>query len=588
MEKFSKEWFELSDLTRRKFSKGAWIPIYGHKTISEHGEYPDNGYYSETISIGAAAIFLPNRTAAEKLEWSDLYVMDHASYLLDKKGYIEVTSFLDRTESPIGFRMVISQYLNRSHLRRVEINQDFVYAYGLVREGNNWVRPHSGYEIVIKAETNENGEIIYIVVRGEYLRDYLAARGAVFRLYYYRERDCVLEEKPDFGWPEEYIISDDLHNRCEVRWHEIDQTGDIPGSTWAVFSSKRTDVDHEEEIPDFSNTNDDDFESSSRTGVRKTETIRYRVMGELWRGEWIEPAKKSQRLGFEEPEEDFLVSIDASGDRISLESLNIETIGRYLWFDASLIELLTSKRGGSLQWYSQETGSVSASVDRGIHFGINELGNLNAYAYDVARLSLWERRLWAGKNIPPDGGVSKELLKVQMECETPATLSSEQKLDKAVEWLNACCIEKYGMPILREHPEIQDLKSKIHRFRSLDESGLKGLAKDVVKFSIERLEKSKLKEIVKPNNEKLGTLKLLQSLLTSVTSEEFAKSHMAPLFGVYDLRGTDAHLSTSDVQSCFDRIQLNTSLPFVWQGAQLIGNVADTIGVIGTQIKKTI
>ena len=61
---------------------------------------------------------------------------------------------------------------------------------------------------------------------------------------------------------------------------------------------------------------------------------------------------------------------------------------------------------------------------------------------------------------------------------------------------------------------------------------------------------------------------------------------MAPLYGVYDLRGADAHLASKDIENSYTRIQIDRDAPFVLQGASLLKNVADTIGVIGTQIKK--
>ena len=93
----------------------------------------------------------------------------------------------------------------------------------------------------------------------------------------------------------------------------------------------------------------------------------------------------------------------------------------------------------------------------------------------------------------------------------------------------------------------------------------------------------KILELQKSN---LGTLKLLEKLLASVTALEFAKSHMAPLFGVYDLRGADAHLSSADIENCYKRIEIDREQNCIIQGEMLLKNVAATIGVIGTQIKK--
>ena len=75
-------------------------------------------------------------------------------------------------------------------------------------------------------------------------------------------------------------------------------------------------------------------------------------------------------------------------------------------------------------------------------------------------------------------------------------------------------------------------------------------------------------------------------MLAAVTDEGSAKTHMAPLFGVYDLRGADAHLAASDIEGAYSRIKVDRTAPYPLQGATLIKSIADTIGIIGTQLKR--
>lgn len=586
MDRLSKEWFELQDVRKRLFAKQAWIPVFGFKEFPQIGNYPEIGYVSEMLGIGAAVIFEENREDAEKLDWHQ-YSHDGSSAYLSSDGlYLPADIFTGYSDEQIGFRLVLSQSSNPDHPQNVQIHQDFIYAYELIEEGNKWLKPNAGYEEVIRAERDENNVITYVEIRSEYIRDYLAARGAALRLYYFRQREAVLDNDPKFDWPENHSILAEEHNRCEVHCIQIDQTGDRPGSTWELFTARRTDVDIEEDIPDFSGETDENTTSESHEGVRKTEEVRYRLMGELWRGEWIEPLEKSERLGYNDPEENLYVSIDASGKKENLENLNEETVGKYLWFDASLVETLLACRGSSLKWYSKETGALSGRPEGYVHFGVNQLGHLNAYAYDVARLPLWERKLWASKNIRPDGGVSAELQRTQMECRPTDTKSSEFLIKRSVEWLRTCALKKYSIDIIRDHAEIANIEKHLHRFRATDEIGLRNLAKDSVRYTIERLNKKALLEILELKKTDLGTLKLLESVLSSVTSEDFARSHMAPLYGANDLRSADAHLSSSDIETSYVRAMVDRDVPFVVQGEMLLKNIADTIGVIGTQIIK--
>jgi len=585
MKKLSKKWFELEDHRKRYFSKSTWVPVYGIQTIDETKTYPLVGYTSEVLLISAAVVFQSHRAEAEEQDWTQFSHQVSSAYLSKQNVYSNPDAFTDNSGSKIGFRLVLSQSMNSGHPPRVEIHQDFVFAYGLVEEGDKWLKPSAGYDEVIRVKRGEGGIIRFVEIRMEYLRDYLAARNAALRLYYYRERDAVLADKPDYGWNEPHYISDKPHDRCEVRITEIDKSGDIAGSTWALFTARRTDVDPEEEIPDFSSSTDENTESQSRQGKLGTENTIYRIQGELWRAEWIEPYSHSERLGWSEPEEDFSVYLDAESKKVSLESLNDETIGKYLWFSPSLVGTLLSNRNSVLKWYTKETGGVTADGPNGVHFGVNKLGLINTYAYDIARLSVWERRIWAAHNVKPDGGVSAELLEAQQKCKVADTNAPEFLIERAIDWLQKCCQEKYQVDICKEHPEFQEIATRLHRFRAIDENGLRGLGKDIVKFTIERFDKKALKQILKLKKSDLGTLKLLQLILASVTSEEFSKKHMAPLFGAYDLRGSDAHLASSNIEAAYTRINIDRSQPFIIQGQSLIKNIADTIGVIGTQIK---
>ncbi|MEO1110037.1 MAG: hypothetical protein AAFX90_19150, partial [Pseudomonadota bacterium] len=258
---------------------------------------------------------------------------------------------------------------------------------------------------------------------------------------------------------------------------------------------------------------------------------------------------------------------------------------KYLWFKPSVVPALLERRGSCLDWYTADTGGVSASPDTLVHFGLNRLGLVNTYAYDIARRPLWERKIWIAHNCRPDGGVSEELMKAQMECSVAETHSPEKLLPEAIEWLEANFRDKFGLPLFRAHHETETLLKTNHRFRALDEAGLRSLAKDVVKVTIERINKKSILKALSESESKLGTLKLLEQLIAKFTSDDYAKQRMAPLFGLYDLRSADAHLSSSDIDTCYQRLGVDRSLPIVFQGALMLQTVSDTLGVTGTELK---
>ncbi len=586
MKELSKEWFELIDHRKRLFSKAAWIPIFGVKHPVKLGTYPECDFVEETLIIGAAAIYAPYRVEAEKLDWHSFSQDTSRPYLDDNGKYHDVSAFTSLKNDDIGFRLVFSQHVNALHPTRVSIHQDIVFGYGLVEEGDKWLRPSDGYDEVIRVDRDEDGNIQFVEIRSEYLRDFLAARQAALRLYFYRERQAVLAEDPKFDWPADGVLSDRTHDRCLVHCSKINEGGDTPGAGWAIFKSWRTDVDPDEEIPDFSTNDDSSTDGESSTGVRAGTEIRYRVIGELWRGEWIEPAKKVSYLGNAEPDEDLFVYEDASGAKVNLETLNFEDVGKYLWFKPDLVQALLKSRGGHISWYSRDTGKVSARPEGHTHFGVNDLGLINVYAHDAARLPLWERRVWAAHNVKPDGGVSRELLKSQMECDPADTKSPEVLIKKALAWLNVCFDDWQKTDIINSQIEVEGLYKTLHRFRATDEDGLRSLAKDVVRYTIERLDKKALVGALGLEKSELGTLKLLEANLAAVTSPSFASQHMAPLYGLYDLRLSDAHLGSSKIESAYERLQVDRTQRLVNQATAMLQIVADTLGVLGTQIKR--
>lgn len=586
MDELSQNWFELQDVRRRKFSNAVWIPLYGVRLPIKRGRYPEVGYVEEVLAVGTAVIFDGMRERAESLGWSSWSLDGSVPYLDEDGRYSKADTFHETADDRLGFRLVLNQYYNSLQPRQIRIHQDFVLAYGLLEEGDEWLRPSEGYEAVIRQTRNDEGEIIFVEVRAEYLKDYLAARKAALRLYYYRERQAVLGADPKYKWPEDRLLVSDEHDRCEVRCYEIDASGHAPGTTWGVFKTWRTDVDSEEDVPDFSLNDSETTESETTSGVWGEDGGRFVVSGEMWRGEWIEPAAKSCRIGYSEPEEIQMVQVDGMGGKVDLQSLNSETIGKYLWFRPGVMNELLTYRGANKTWYTRDTGGISPSPDDLLHFGVNDLGFINVYAYDIARRPLWERRIWVASNCRPDGGVSAELMQAQMQCQPAQTTAAENLLVEALSFLDSIFQEKFTTKLLREHHEVAELERKIFRFRGVDENGLRSLAKDIVKFSIERIDKKNLVNALGKKSSDKGTLKLLQELLTKYTDSDYAYQLMTPLFGVYELRTADAHLSQSDIDGCYSMLKVDRLAPFVQQAAQIIENVAEALGAAGSNLKE--
>jgi hypothetical protein len=296
----------------------------------------------------------------------------------------------------------------------------------------------------------------------------------------------------------------------------------------------------------------------------------YFVTGEVWRAEWVEPGARSIRIRGDEPDPPISFIVDAAGKKQIAKSL--VNSGRWLWFKPDLVPALIDRRGGSLEWYTRDTGGARGSPDDRVHFGINTLGLVNAYAKDVAYLPEWLQRVWAGFNVSPEGKVSAELFSAQGRGIPAETQAPEPFLRIGVALLNDAFSKRFGVPLFRPHADSAETFESCHRFKSLSASGLYDLAKELVRVIGEHIDTSQLHKIEPPpDKEKWGSLKSLEKVLATVIGETKAHAELSPLHGVYKLRLANAHIAGSDLNEAYRLARVDTTLPFVVQGRNLLG-----------------
>jgi hypothetical protein len=370
---------------------------------------------------------LEQKQAAEKLGWSDVGIShDHSGYV-DEGRYVPADIFEDR--DIVGINLVLAQRGNALEPSEWHLHQDFVTTLGLKQEQDVWVRPEEDYVQVARLFKKKDGSPRLMEVRASHLRDYLCARGMALYVTSYRSRVAILASASDVAWPENpYRVIEGM-DHWEGRTTEIVPGGMPYGSETAVFHVGRTDVDPEEDVPSFDFPKDNVVKSESWTVKHEGEKL-YRIQGELWRNEWVDPASISPIVGRDEVPSSVFFAIDAEGRRE--EARKLVDGSRWLWFRPDVICALAHRRGGSLGWYTRDTGGVECSPGYSVHFGINRLGLVNVYAKDIALLPDWQQRIWAGYNVPPDGKVSEELLASQMRVEPANTQAPERFLGRVL------------------------------------------------------------------------------------------------------------------------------------------------------------
>ena len=566
----------MLEVRRRTLATAVWIRLRSTEYIGRQGATGRTGFREEFNGVGTLAVPLKRRDDAEALDWRSIGPTGTHGGYLDGGGYVPCDIRADVS----GTYLALEQLGNSIEHPQWHLHQDFAITLGLKREGDVWVSPAEDYLEVARLLHDEHGAPVRLEVRASHLRDYLCARDMALRVASYRQRTEIVEKAEHITWPEGSASDVGGQDRWTGRVVAIHEGGEPYGSEWAVLHVRRTDVDREEDVPVLSPP--ETAETASRTWTTKNRGGKlYRIDGELWRTEWIEPGERSERVrGDEGPATVFFI-IDAEGRKESRDTLRDE--GRWLWFQPAVIPALIERRGGELRWYTRDTGQAACAPGHGVHFGINSLGLVNAYAKDIAFLPDWQQAIWAGFNAGPDGRLSEELHASQVDAIPAATKAPEAFLGKGLDRLARIVDLALGIAIIRQNPRTSEILSRTHRFRATDREGLYSLAKDLVRLTADRIDARAIQTLVPPpKGEKWGSLKSLEKLLAMRIEPATAASVMAPLFGIYDLRLVDAHLKAAgEVDRVLGQLGINQQEPFVVQGYRVLHACVSAIYAIG-------
>lgn len=575
------DWFLFKDIRRRPLQDAAWIPLRAIEDYVKEKTFGDVGYLRDTFACGSLAVPLEHRELGEKLGWSDIGVGHGTRSYADENGYKPADQYWLNWSSrdAIGVELVITQDFGWDD-SVWHLNVDIVAALGLRQEGDVWLKPDEGYVEVVRLHREAGGQPIKLEMRTEHLRDYLAARQMALRVAWYRDRDAVLSNADHVEWRDAPPSIEEPHYRFETRYHDLHEGSGIPfGGQSAVFTARRTDVYPEDDVPEFGPETDDNVESESRTFSHKGAKV-FRVEGEIWCEEWVEPATGSVRVRGDKVPSSTTFIIDASGQTQTGDELDNEDIGKYLWFRPEVIPNMLRRRGTKWRWYTRETGGIELTQGYGVHFGVNRLGLINAYAYDIGRLPEWQRRIWQGFNIAPEGGVSVELLDAQQRVKPASTLAPEAHLSEALEAVDNQFLARFGVPLFRSHSSRVDISASIHRFRALDQQGVFALAKDISRVIVEAIETSELHKIAPPpkGGGGTGSMKSLERVLATITTPTDARDALTNLVGIYELRGADAHLPSAELDEAFRLAGVDKSAAPLEQGLQLLLRTMQALG----------
>lgn len=529
--------FELTDI--RVVQGRSWIPLRLDQEVERESPFQGVGGIREYSGVASLAVLEADRAVVDGFTWSDV---DQSTHDRSFDGGLYRPADVHCDWSPerniVGVRLVLAQAMGGFDSETWHLHQDLVIALKLVREGDVWFRPDEGWADVARLRRNEEDRRVLLEMRAEMLSDYLAARGMALFLSSYHERAAYFAEKPPYPWVDEH------------REWSSDRDQHEAYITEAEFSPE----------PEFS----------------------FRGLGALWRKEWFEPGNRSIRVRGDADPDEVTFAVGPSGERKTAG----QCIGAmtYLAFKPTLVPALLHFRSGRLGWYTGDTGAIAAA-DTGIHFGINALGLVTIFAKDIANLDGWEQRAWAAHSTPLDGGASRELLDAQMNCKPADTVAPETQILAALGTLDSAFQARYGAPLLRENGAVDSILRRTHRFRAVEHDGLLALSKELNRLLMERVDIDLLRGPASiPPKEKIGSLKALERLIEQSIGQSDAKTMMAPLFGINDLRNADSHLGSSLAESGFERARVDREVALVEQGRQLIATFVKTLCDISTAI----
>jgi hypothetical protein len=567
------KWFEMPEERRRKLEGAVWIPLRASVRTDEVGVYGDRGYKSQFYGVGTLAIAADDREKAGKLDWMDVGISHCHTGGLERGEYVPCDVRVNYGDTPSGLYLALEQRGNRDDHAEWHLHQDFVITLKLKREGDTWVSLDEGYIEIARLKRRQDGSPNLLEVRASHLKDYLCARNMALYVSSYRERRAVLDDASHLTWPTNPILETNATDRWEGRVTAIHEGGMPYGEKMAVFHAARTDIDPTDDVPSMDALpTGENVKSASWTSGFKGEKL-YSVMGALWRNEWIEPSSQSPIVRRDKVPATVFFVTDSTGKQETRDTL--ADSGRWLWFRPEVVLALVDRRGGSLGWYTRDTGSVGCAPGCEVHFGINPLGLVNVYAKDIALLPDWQQKVWAGHNVGPDGKVSDELLASQVSAEPARTQAPEKFLGKGLRQLNKLFIDNVKFPLIREHHEIPNLLRRAHRFRATDKVGLFSLAKDLARLTADSFDASAIQKHVQAGTK--GSLKSLEMLLATQIDPQDARKILGPLFGIYELRHADAHLPSREIDEALKLAKVDQQLPYVTQGYQLLCACVDVI-----------
>ncbi|MDZ4878132.1 MAG: hypothetical protein CLLPBCKN_007567 [Chroococcidiopsis cubana SAG 39.79] len=421
----------------------------------------------------------------------------------------------------------------------IELSREFVTYHALQkRNPSQYYHP---IDNILVAETNLDSHKTYdptarVIIHRDYLRDFLAALGMGLLISVIAERFAnvaieealkfaqIEDEKIDeFTWistnihTPEFTRHDYFRGRSTIRRNFIIEPYDRPKferSPWYYFGEKLV---QESELPSFI----------------------------------VNDEGKRQPL----PKDTYLGNYINSG---------IGNFG-YLYFRPEVLQKYLHIPGYSVFFHMRNWGVASLPGDRGtIDVGINSQGLVNAFAPDIADLSLAEQAYWASFSSLPSGEICEEMFQTRMQQNPPHSPGVVDLIRDARSQLNAHFKHQVSIDLFSDtEPSKQELRRLSVGPVSNQFIEVLELAKLLYEWVIETMQIEPLRNTLSALggavDKNLRQIKLLEKILMAKgLNETQTRSIAAPLVSLNKLRIGSAHIGSPELEPVFQLMGAST------------------------------
>ncbi len=580
------DWLELNDVERRRWGNRTWIPLRMSRVHLIEKAFGIEGYRKDAEQIKGVIVFQTHQEECSSLGWQDINSRGFDRASVDDETFHPPSAFYDANDVVIGFYPVLYQGFDSGEPWEWHLAQELELALNLLRRGDVWIRPEEDNIDVVKLKRDAEGRPETMEIRAELLRDYLCARKASFFLTGYRYRDATERILDSIGW-----TSDQVREFDGGKWRGfkrlIVEGGMQVGSQTAVLHVRRESVDPSEDVPVMPDPTED-VQTSSEYLVRHEGPQLEFTCGQIWWKEWIEPAALSPRIKRDKVESTVPFIVDNQSRR-TLSGKALAEYRGWLWFRSGVIPALLERPSGCLEWYTQSTGKIGPAQHETIHFGLNSLGLVNALAYKIVELAEWAQRLWAGFNIPPEGGLSEELHASQNLASPVSTIAPETMLWANLNAVQSLFQERFGATFFSALPDEATFFRAIHRFYDQSFRQVCELAKELMKIVVERIEMRSINLLLGPSKSEVENdarqIKRLKHWFDRHGHD--GRKITGPLVGVNDLRQGAAHAGESKAKAGLEMFGFpKDSTDFQAINFAVIASVAWSLGWIAKTVEE--